>query len=104
MNDETVNGELATQYAAALRDYLAGVEGNPLLRAYRLGRQAIAENLSLSALARIHRRVLAGFSADAIALGEGVDLELRAEEFFRETLAPFERASLGNDDTMTRIR
>ena len=104
MNDETVNGELATQYAAALRDYLAGVEGNPLLRAYRLGRQAIAENLSLSALARIHQRVMADFSAEAIALGEGVDLELQSEEFFREALAPFERTSLGSDEAMTRMR
>lgn len=104
MNDETVSGELAAQYAAALRDYLAGVEGNPLLRAYRLGRQAIAENLSLSALARIHQRVMADFSAEAIALGEGVDLELQAEEFFREALAPFERRSLGSDEAMTRMR
>ncbi|MGX2032983.1 MULTISPECIES: PAS domain S-box protein [Methylocaldum] len=104
MNDETVESELAAQYTAALRDYLAGVEGNPLLRAYRLGRQAVAENLSLSAVAAIHHKALAGLSARAIAPSEGVDVELQAEVFFRETLAPFERTSRSHDDAMTRMR
>jgi len=103
-NDETVEREFAVQYTAALRDYLAGMEGNPLLRAYRLGRRAIEENLSLSALAAIHHRALAGLSVQSIAPGEGVDIELPAEAFFREALAPFERASHGHDDAIARMR
>lgn len=81
MNDITVNSELAAQYAAALRDYLAGVEGNPLLRAYRLGRKAIAENLSLSALAEIHEQVLTDFSADAASLGKAWISSCRRRSF-----------------------
>jgi len=104
MNDETVERELAAQYAAALRDYLAGVEGNPLLRAYRLGRRAIEENLSLSALAAIHHKALADLSAQAIAPSEDVDNEVQAEVFFREALAPFERTSRSFDDAITRMR
>jgi sigma-B regulation protein RsbU (phosphoserine phosphatase) len=104
MNDETVEREFAAQYAAALRDYLAGVEGNPLLRAYRLGRLAIEENLSPSALAAIHHNSLTNLSSQAIASSQDVDSEVQAEVFFREALAPFERASLSHEDAMNRMR
>ncbi|HYE37419.1 PAS domain S-box protein [Methylocaldum sp.] len=106
MNEETVERggrELAVQYVEALRDYLAGVEGNPLLRAYRLGRKAIAENVSLPVLAAIHHKALAELLAQAGAPAEDVDIELQAEVFFREALAPFDRTSYGHGDTMTKM-
>jgi sigma-B regulation protein RsbU (phosphoserine phosphatase) len=102
MNEESVERDFAAQYSAALRDYSAGVEGNPLLRAYRLGRRAIAENLGLPALEAAHHAALKDLAARAIETEEGVDVELQAEEFFREALAPFERSSRG--DVITRMR
>ncbi|BBA35357.1 signal transduction protein [Methylocaldum marinum] len=103
MNEESVERELAAQYSAALRDYSAGVEGHPLLRAYRLGRRAIAENFGLPALEAAHHAALKDLAARAIETEEGVDVELQAEEFFREALAPFERSSRGGD-VITRMR
>jgi sigma-B regulation protein RsbU (phosphoserine phosphatase) len=95
---EWVERELAAQYAAALRDYLAG-EGS-LRQAQELGRRAFAETVSLPALAAIHHQVLAGSLMQAIDPRESVS---RAEAFLREALAPFERALQDHGEAVAKI-
>jgi sigma-B regulation protein RsbU (phosphoserine phosphatase) len=101
---EWVECELAVQYTAALGDHLAGSGESALLRAYQLGRQAIAEHTSLSVLASIHHQALVNLLMHALTPEESVRIEMQAEAFFREALAPFDMASRGYDEAMTKMR
>jgi|GEM_PF-1158678 len=101
---ESMEQDLAVQYAAALQDYLTGNGESALLHAHQLGRQAIAKKMSLAVVAAIHHRALARLLLQPIEPEAGVSLERRAEMFFQKALAPFERVLRGYDEAATKFR
>ena len=52
---------METEYAAALRDYLAGSGEEATLRAYELGRKAITDGVGLIELAAVHGKAVAAW-------------------------------------------
>jgi sigma-B regulation protein RsbU (phosphoserine phosphatase) len=99
-----VEQEWAAQYMETLRSYLAGGGESALLRAYNLGRKAIAKQASLLALTAIHHKALARLWPQLVAPPEGVSLAVRMEALFQEVLAPFEMVLRGYDKAMTKLR
>jgi serine phosphatase RsbU (regulator of sigma subunit) len=95
-----VTGErFSAAYAAAFRQYLAGGAERSLETAYELGRQAVAERLSLMELAEAHHAALSASLAERGANG----VTTAAADFFRESVATFEiaaRAFQGAQETV----
>jgi signal transduction histidine kinase len=84
--------ELAKGYSVALEQYLSQPEEVGLLRAYEIGRQALANDSGVLDMATMHSRAL----ADALK-GSHTDEERErrlaaATDFFVEALSPFEMA------------
>jgi signal transduction histidine kinase/CheY-like chemotaxis protein len=82
-------------YGAALQDYLAGRGETASLRAYELGRQAMADGLGLMDLAAAHAESLASQLRGATSPEEGARLAKDTTDFLAEALAPFEMAQRG---------
>ena len=91
-------------YAAALREYLAAGEEAPLLRAYEIGRQALASQTHLLALIDLHREALSRVipavqnGRDAAALADA------ANRFLAEFLSPWDMLRLRNRDVTEGLR
>ncbi|HSF31800.1 MAG TPA: ATP-binding protein [Candidatus Tectomicrobia bacterium] len=83
------------QYVAGLQDYLAGGGEPALQRAYELGRQAIAEGLTVLELADVHHQALAEVPRHTRPRHERARVLHAAKAFFAESLAPFEMALRG---------
>lgn len=87
--------ELTGEYTGAFMSFLDGGGEAALERAYEIGRQAIDGGLGVLDIAAIHedslKRVLNGVASAA----EGARVAKAAEDFFAETLAPFEMAQRG---------
>jgi sigma-B regulation protein RsbU (phosphoserine phosphatase) len=101
---QRIEQELTVQYVAALQDYLAGAGESALLRAYQLGRKAIARKVSLLVVSAIHHKALARLLLQPVAAEEGVSFAEQVETFFKQVLAPFEMVLRGYDKTMTKLR
>jgi signal transduction histidine kinase len=86
---------LETQYASALRDYLAGSGEEATLRAYELGRKAITDGLGLIELAAVHGKAVATMLQAAGTAEEKARLAVVAADFMAEALSPFEMAQRG---------
>jgi signal transduction histidine kinase len=95
--------ELEHSYASALEEYLS-IGGEDALRsAYELGRRALADGWGLLDVAAMHHAVMAPLlqRIDAPAL---LTQELdRAQEFFRESLIPYEMALRGFQDATSAL-
>jgi len=97
-------GRFDGDYLDALRDCLAQGGEAVLQRAYELGRRAMREGLGLLELAEIHHRALGDLQAQ-VASAEEQALVLRAAEmFFAESLAPFEMAYRGFQESAATLR
>jgi signal transduction histidine kinase len=95
---------LARQYSAALRKFSRREHEAVLAQAYGLGRAAIARGFGVLDMARVHQASLcqllkkpAPARRQARALGT-------AEDFFLQTLAPFEATHRGFRETNSRLQ
>jgi serine phosphatase RsbU (regulator of sigma subunit) len=89
---EAVTGALAERYARAFSAYLADRDERSLGAAYDLGREAVASQLGVLAIAEAHHAALLQ------ALGEGGDPAETVQagaEFLRESLSLFESVHRG---------
>ena len=87
-----------TQTEALLRNYRAALVGAvsrrseaTLLRGYELGRDAVADGVSVLELARVHHECLRELLRDTVAQ-EMQDVAVAASEFFLEVLATVDMA------------
>ncbi len=95
--------ELAEQYAAGLKEYLAGAGEQALKRAYELGRAAIGGKLGVLEMAGIHRSALDAILAEA-APEHSAEIPGRAFQFLSESLSPFEMALRGFQEANLTLR
>jgi signal transduction histidine kinase len=97
-------GELERAYARALEEYLSMGGEDALRSAYEIGRTALSEGRGVLDLAAMHRiaiaRVLPAMSSSA-SLTHDLD---RAQEFFAESLSPYEVAHRGFQDATSALR
>jgi PAS domain S-box-containing protein len=82
--------ELATEYTAALRDYLDGRGEIALQQAYDVGRKTLAKGLGLLDMATIQHRALVKCLLKARTPREASQILRAAKKFFVESLLPFE--------------
>lgn len=96
-------GELTEQYLAALKDYCTEGGEAALLRAYQLGRQALAGGLGVLEMATLHQEALVTALIEMLALDESTCIAQRASEFFAESLAPFELTRRGFEEAHSML-
>jgi signal transduction histidine kinase len=95
--------ELEQSYASALDEYLATGGEEALRSAYELGRSALADGRGLLDVAAIHQAAIAPLferSNPPALLTQELD---RAQEFFRESLIPYEMALRGFQDATSAL-
>jgi signal transduction histidine kinase len=95
---------LAEEYTAALVDYVAGGGEAALLRAYQLGRSAVAEGLGVLEVAAVHQEAVVAAVLRMLAPEESASIARRASEFFAESLAPFEMTRRGFQEANALLR
>src|ERR1700745_3637017 len=88
-------GQLAQQYMAALRRYLAERNERALHQAYELGRRTIADGLGVIDMAKIHEDVLLAILPKSATPEESMHLARSASAFLAESLSPFEMTHRG---------
>lgn len=98
------SSQLAGEYAAALRNYLARGSEDALLQAYQSGRGALARGLGVLDLAALHQDALVGALLEMLAAEASQTIVQRAAQFFAESLAPFEMTQRGLRDLTSRLR
>lgn len=96
--------ELSDAYAAALEDYLAGKGEAASLRAYELGRKAIAGGLGLMELVATHREALVSVLLRVKSPEESAREAREATDFLAEALSPFEMAQRGFIEVNATLR
>jgi hypothetical protein len=82
---------LAKDYRVAFLRYLPGRDEAALMRAYEIGRAAVAAGVSVLHLSRIHHLVLAEVLSSTPA-EELPQVAAAGSEFLMEVLAPFDMA------------
>ena len=96
--------ELEQAYARALEEYLSMGGEDALRSAYEIGRSALTDGWGVLEMAAMHHaavaRVLQGMSLSASVTR---DLD-RAQEFFGESLSPYEIAHRGFQDATSALR
>ncbi len=102
MNDARVR--LAKEYALALGDYFDGVGESALLRAYDIGRRAVAAKLGVLDTAALHQEALVGALLHKLAPEDHTRIAHQAAEFFSEALAPFEMTRRGDQEANGLLR
>jgi len=95
--------DLAHEYGAALKRFLAGGGEEGLKRAYDLGRRAVNVDAGLVAVVLIHQRALDPLVRKAAASARPRTVS-RAMDFLAECLAPFDMAHRGFQDAYGRVR
>lgn len=88
-------GQLARQYMAALRKFLANKNERALHQAYELGRKTIAGGLGVIDMAKIHEDVLQAILPKTTSAKESLRLARNAGTFLAESLSPFEMTHRG---------
>src|SRR3954453_7577073 len=96
--------ELAQEYGAAMRDYLAKGDENALQRAYELGRRALTDGFGLMDLTRAHQEALDLILTEAQTPGERERAWSLAPGFFTESLWSFEMVHRGFRETNRLLR
>lgn len=95
--------DLAAQYTAALKDYLASPVEAALQRAYELGREALDQRLGVLEMATLHHESLLGILATTLTPEEGARIVKTAGSFFVESLGPFEMTHRGFREASTTL-
>jgi len=96
--------ELVEQYPIALREYCSAGGEAALLRAYQIGRHAVATGVGALEMAALHQEALLSVIPETLAPEEGARIATRAVEFFAECLAPFELARRGFQEAHAAMR
>lgn len=86
---------LARNYPPAFLAFLAHRNETNLARAYELGRDALADGISLLDLIRTHHAVLGQVLGTAVTTRDVVETIDAAAAFLVEALAPYEMARRG---------
>jgi signal transduction histidine kinase len=95
--------DLEQSYASALDEYLATGGEEALRNAYELGRSALGDGRGLLDVAAMHQAAIAPlFERSNPVASRTQDLE-RAQEFFRESLIPYEMALRGFQDATSAL-
>jgi signal transduction histidine kinase len=98
------NHSLDEAYAGALEEYLAMGGEDALGSAYEIGRATLADGKGVLAMAAMHNnaivQVLPGVTSSA-SLAQNLN---RAQEFFSESLSPYEIAHRGFQDATSTLR
>jgi len=95
--------ELERAYASALEDYLCAGGEAALRSAYEIGRAALADGRGVLDMAAMHHASIARVlqqTSSAAALARHLD---RAQEFFNESLSPYEMAHRGFQDATSAL-
>jgi two-component system sensor histidine kinase UhpB len=101
------NGEtrdLERAYTRALEDYLSKGGEDALRSAYEIGRAALADGLGVIEMAAMHHAALAQMlqrMGPSASLRQDLD---KAQEFFGESLSPYEMAHRGFRDAISALR
>ncbi len=96
--------DLVKQYKRALEKHLNRPGEDSLLRAYDLGRQALDDGMGLLEMAALHNDVLCDILAARSRGDHSGDTIKSAQEFFTESLSPFEMTHRGFRDANTALR
>ncbi len=96
--------DLAQLYAEALADYVAVGGETALRRAYEAGRAAMAAGKGVLEIAVIHHAALAKCLSGASSHEEMDRVLKRAEEFFAESLSPYEMTHRGYQEAIAALR
>jgi signal transduction histidine kinase len=92
----------ASDYVAALEDYLAGRGESALRTAYELGRQALAFESGLLVVTTAHHEALSTSLLSA-SHEESTQIIKWATDFLTECLSPFEMAQRGFQESITSL-
>src|SRR5262249_14503592 len=101
---KTPSADWLPQYAAALREHLAGGGEGVLRRAYELGREAMADGLGVLEMAVLLHRAQLAVGPPGRTLAERAQRAAAMEEFFLECLSPFEMAHRGVREANSALR
>src|SRR3974377_1390939 len=95
---------LARRYTAALQKFSREEHEAVLAQAYGLGRAAIAHGFGVLDMARVHQASLCELLAKPNRARPHARTLFTAEEFFLQTLAPFEATHRGFQETNARLQ
>lgn len=95
--------DLAAEYTAALREYLAGRGEAALRRAYEAGRQALAGRLGVLEMAAAHQRAVIEALRSCSCEQEKERVLLRSLSCFAESLSPYEMVLRGVQESNARL-
>jgi len=95
---------LRRQFKRALGNYLSRAGEDSLKQAYDLGRQALDGGMGLLDIAAIQHRALCDVLADRHCSEKTLGTVKSAQDFFTESLSPFEMTHRGFRDANTTLR
>jgi two-component system sensor histidine kinase UhpB len=96
--------ELLEWYTRALYDYLSGAGEEALHRAYELARKAIADGLGLLDMATVHHAAIMRVMPRPLSAEERARIIKALEDFFIESLSPFEMTHRAFRESNTALR
>ena len=98
--------ELQKKYVQSLRDYLAHPGEEQLQQAYELGRRALMNDSGVLGIAALHHEALKEIIPVPAppSTPSGAQAIARAEEFFVESLMPFEMSHRSHRDAIAALR
>ncbi len=99
-----VLNELQRKYVQSLRDYLADPGEAALQRAYELGRQALTAGTGVLGIAALHHMAIKEVIPAPPVTNGAPPLIVRAEEFFVESLMPFEMSHRSYREAIAALR
>jgi signal transduction histidine kinase len=92
------------EYKAALKDYLVAGGETALMRAYELGRRAVADGLGVLEWAAIHHEATTRILPRTLPQEELVHWMKASSDFFTESLSPFEITHRGFKEASAMVR
>lgn len=96
--------QLTEQLLAAVQDHLGGGGEAALLKAYDVGRSAVADHLNALEMLTLQQEVLIRVLVQRIGDEEGAHLTQAAANIFAESLAPFELATRSSQEGKALLR
>ena len=96
--------ELQKKYGQSLRDYLSQPGEKELQQAYELGRNVLSNGSGVLGIASLHHEALKQIMPGATETIGGPQAIARAEEFFVESLMPFEMSHRSYREAIAALR
>ena len=95
--------KLTRGYVLSLQNYLADGQEAGLVRAYELGREAIAKGLGVLDMARVHQEALSKVMRSPARTKDEERILQASETFLLESLSPFEATHRGFRETNLKL-